>query len=92
MVRDLVDRDGFYGPLLKLANRMLECYDFNPRPDKPVESLKDNEGNKLYKRDQFYMLRIFILSYDPLTIEIHCRGPWPLFFFKLFDFFALPKM
>uniref|UniRef100_A0AC34G281 Uncharacterized protein n=1 Tax=Panagrolaimus sp. ES5 TaxID=591445 RepID=A0AC34G281_9BILA len=81
MVRDLVDRDGFYAPCLKLSNRVLECFDFNPRPHKPIYQPVDKEGNKIVKRDPFYMLRIFILSYDPLTIEIHCRGPWPFFYF-----------
>uniref|UniRef100_A0AC35FF49 Uncharacterized protein n=1 Tax=Panagrolaimus sp. PS1159 TaxID=55785 RepID=A0AC35FF49_9BILA len=66
MVRDLVSNEN-YLPLRCLSNRMLE--DFEPPQKK--SPFVDEDGQQRIKIDSYYFLRVFILSYHPLTIEVH---------------------
>uniref|UniRef100_A0AC35F582 Uncharacterized protein n=1 Tax=Panagrolaimus sp. PS1159 TaxID=55785 RepID=A0AC35F582_9BILA len=70
MIRDCVAEESKYSAFRALSNRMLEP--LNP----PKKSIDD---------DKKYFIRIFTFSYEPLTMEVHCRGQCPLFLFKLFD-------
>uniref|UniRef100_A0AC35GAS2 Uncharacterized protein n=1 Tax=Panagrolaimus sp. PS1159 TaxID=55785 RepID=A0AC35GAS2_9BILA len=79
IVRDLVSNEE-YLPLRCLSNRMLEVIE-PPEGKKPPHVNED--GKERIKTDWYYCLRVFILSYDPLTVEIHCRGPWPHFIFNV---------
>uniref|UniRef100_A0AC35F1Z4 Uncharacterized protein n=1 Tax=Panagrolaimus sp. PS1159 TaxID=55785 RepID=A0AC35F1Z4_9BILA len=81
MVRDLVSNED-YLPLRCLSNRMLE--EFEPPAEKKSPHV-DEDGKERIKTDWYFCLRVFILSYHPLTIEVHCRGPWPHFIFNVGD-------
>uniref|UniRef100_A0A914PQX8 Uncharacterized protein n=1 Tax=Panagrolaimus davidi TaxID=227884 RepID=A0A914PQX8_9BILA len=52
-------------------------------PEGKKSPVVNDDGRKRIKTDGYYCLRVFILSYDPLTVEIHCRGPWPHFIFNV---------
>uniref|UniRef100_A0AC34FRM9 Spaetzle domain-containing protein n=1 Tax=Panagrolaimus sp. ES5 TaxID=591445 RepID=A0AC34FRM9_9BILA len=77
MVRDLVADEKKYATFLKLPNRILETQR-NDRPDYGTPK-------KVPDSKRLYILRVFIISYYPLTLEVHCRGPCPLFLYYLFE-------
>uniref|UniRef100_A0A7E4V9R9 Protein kinase domain-containing protein n=1 Tax=Panagrellus redivivus TaxID=6233 RepID=A0A7E4V9R9_PANRE len=70
-VRDCVavPRKGFRS----LANRMLEPINPKLLPVRKPDAVPA------------IVIRIFVLSYDPPWIEVHCRGPPPPFMFTIFD-------
>uniref|UniRef100_A0A914Y0K0 Uncharacterized protein n=1 Tax=Panagrolaimus superbus TaxID=310955 RepID=A0A914Y0K0_9BILA len=68
-VRDCVADDSIYAPFRQLSNRILEPLksdSANPGGNKSSEP-STVDGEK-----KFYFLRVFVLSYEPLTLEIHC--------------------
>uniref|UniRef100_A0A914P3L1 Uncharacterized protein n=1 Tax=Panagrolaimus davidi TaxID=227884 RepID=A0A914P3L1_9BILA len=79
IVRDLVSNEN-YLPLRCLSNRMLEVIE---PPEGKKSPVVNDDGRQRIKTDGYYCLRVFILSYDPLSVEIHCRGPWPHFIFNV---------
>uniref|UniRef100_A0A914Q2F7 Uncharacterized protein n=1 Tax=Panagrolaimus davidi TaxID=227884 RepID=A0A914Q2F7_9BILA len=75
MVRDLVAEKIKFLPYHILANRILE----------PMKNDANNKnGNNGDEKKRVYILRVYIISYAPLTIEIHCRGRCPIFLFEIF--------
>jgi hypothetical protein len=61
---------------------------FGSLANRMFEPLKSDSG----PGDTKFVLRMFILSYEPFTMEIHSRGQCPLFLFKLFGCEHCPEI